>query len=78
MDHREHATRNLLATVGGIILSTAVIAWTLHWGNAKIHQDLETKRNQNNVWWLENWRTYAKPELDKEFNELKRLLKENK
>ena len=72
MDTHNHYTYRVLSSVGGVLLSAAIIAWVLHWGRHDIHQDHNSKRVQSHEWWLEWWRMHAKPEFD----ELKQMLKE--
>lgn len=71
--HEAHVTRVLVAVATALIV-TAILGAAAHITNNAVHQTVDVRRAQDDKWWLENWRTYAQPQID----EIKTLLKENR
>ena len=68
----EHLLLKIFATVAGGLIMVIVLAVANHMINVEVHQPRAVKKTQDHEWWLEYWRTYAKPE----FEEIKELIKE--
>jgi hypothetical protein len=69
--------KTILASVGGVLLASAIIATVAHFQNHGIHQDKVDKKNQTQVWFAEWWNATYQRDVKPEFDELKEMIREH-